>query len=164
MYLKTLLEVAMTNLSHTEITKQNIKEAFWKLYTQGGISKVSVTQICKLAGYNRSTFYTYYQDIYEVLDAIEETVIPTNSFKEDLLIPLMHCQDETALLHQIIVFFESHSPYLPVLLGEYGDPLFRQKLLARLTPLLHDFFLIIPTMTNNLFIFLNTKMQQSYLL
>lgn len=124
----------------TDITKQNIEEAFWQLYKPGGMSKISVTQICKIAGYNRSTFYAYYEDIYAVLNAIEEKIIPTESFKEELLLPLMHCQDEKALLEKVLSFFELHSPYLPVLLGEYGDPLFRHKLLTRFSPILHSYF------------------------
>ena len=34
----------------------------------------------------------------------------------------------------ILEFFEKNKTYLPVLLGENGDPHFRQKLLKKLTP------------------------------
>jgi len=125
----------MIGLSDLTITKQNILEAFWKLYAQGGISNVSVTKICKLAGYNRSTFYAYFQDIYEVLDMLESLIITPESFEKDLLLPIMNSSDEKALLKELLYFFEQYTPYLPILLGEYGDPKFRQKLLTKLTPI-----------------------------
>lgn len=84
-------------------------EAFWKLYATGGMSKVSITKVCQIAGYNRSTFYAYFKDVYDILDTIEG----------------------------LLVLFELLSPYLPVLLGPTGDPLFRKKLVLHLKPLLH---------------------------
>lgn len=125
----------MSNLSASEITRQNILEAFWKLYEIGGIGNVSVTKLCKLAGYNRSTFYAYFQDIYEVLDTIESKLITPESFEKDLLLPLMKSPDEEMLLKELLLFFERHNPYLTVLLGENGDPRFRQKLLQHITPI-----------------------------
>lgn len=117
-------------------TKQNIIEAFWKLYSTGGMAQVSVTKLCKIAGYNRSTFYAHFQDVYDVLETLEEHLIPAEDFKNNLLIPLIHCQNQTVLLKKIIHFFEIYSPYLPILLSDYGDPLFRQKLLKKLTPII----------------------------
>lgn len=51
--------------------KLEIREVFWRLYTAKPISKISVKDICALAGYNRGTFYRYYSDVYEVLESIE---------------------------------------------------------------------------------------------
>ena len=128
----------MTGLSSSKITKQNIIDAFWRLYAESGISNVSVTKVCKLAGYNRSTFYAYFKDIYDVLETIESNLITPEDFKEHLLIPLMHCQDDALLLKEVLHFFEIHSPYLPILLGEYGDPHFRHKLMQSFIPVVHD--------------------------
>lgn len=95
----------------SQIPKQNIMEAFWKLYAEGGMNNVSVTKVCKLAGYNRSTFYAYFQDIYAVLEAIEISLITPEDFKEHLLLPLIHCHDFSQLLKKFIAFFERHGPY-----------------------------------------------------
>ena len=40
-----------------ENTKQNIEDAFWSIYVEKDISKISVMEIIQKAGYNRSTFY-----------------------------------------------------------------------------------------------------------
>ena len=51
-----------------------MREAFWRLYAAKPISKISVKDICALAGYNRGTFYRYYSDVYEVLESIENEI------------------------------------------------------------------------------------------
>ena len=81
---------------------------------------------CKKAGYNRSSFYTYYADIYEVLDEIEEEVI-TNV--------LEHGTKES-ILTLIVRMCDAKSQYLTILLGDRGDPAFRSKLLKRIEPIL----------------------------
>lgn len=130
----------MTYSAATELTKQNIIDAFWQLYEKGGMNQVSITKICKKAGYNRSTFYAHFKDAYDVLETIETRLLPPEAFKTALLIPLMHSENPTELLNGLIELFDRLSPYLPVLLGENGDPLFRKKLFAALTPTLYEIF------------------------
>lgn len=53
-------------------TKRAIRESFLKLLDEKPIEKISVTEICQLAGINRGTFYTHYSDAYDLRDSIEE--------------------------------------------------------------------------------------------
>ncbi|WMJ86649.1 TetR/AcrR family transcriptional regulator [Anaerocolumna sp. MB42-C2] len=129
----------------TRITKQNLIDAFWKLYCKKTIDKITVTEICTLAGYNRSTFYVYFKDVYEILDVIENQVITADEFKRIILDQLLNNKDRKDLLRQLIQLFENNKDYLPVLLSEKGDPYFRQKLLKKLFPALISFF---PDITN----------------
>ena len=57
-------------------TKQDLIDAFWALYCQKRIDKITVKEITQKAGYNRSTFYEYFIDIYDVLEQIETAIIP----------------------------------------------------------------------------------------
>ena len=41
----------------TAQTKENLMEAFWQIYCEKRIEKVTVKEITAKAGYNRSTFY-----------------------------------------------------------------------------------------------------------
>ena len=59
----------------TEQTRKNIVMAFCKLYEQKPIEKISVKDVINLAGYNRSTFYEYFTDVYALLKYIEDDVI-----------------------------------------------------------------------------------------
>ena len=46
--------------------------AFVKLLQEKDLSKISVTDICKLADVNRTTFYANYIDIYDLADAVQK--------------------------------------------------------------------------------------------
>ena len=53
--------------NNTEIiskTKQDLIDAFWCLYCEKRIEKITIKEITVKAGYNRSTFYEYFTDIY----------------------------------------------------------------------------------------------------
>lgn len=129
----------MTLSSTAKITRQNLIDSFWRLYCKKSIEKITVKEICALAGYNRSTFYVYFKDAYEILEEIEEQTITVEDFKKIVIKNLFYgnlFQDhrKKAILKAILEFFEKNKTYLPVLLGENGDPHFRQKVLTKLTP------------------------------
>ncbi|MEO1816938.1 MAG: TetR/AcrR family transcriptional regulator [Acetobacterium sp.] len=129
-----------TTLSSTaKVTRQNLIDAFWLLYCKKSIDKITVKEICDVAGYNRSTFYVYFKDTYEILAEIEEQTITVEDFKSIVIKNLfygnlLHDHRKKAILKSILEFFEKNKTYLPVLLGENGDPHFRQKVLKKLTP------------------------------
>ena len=58
---------------HTDqsnLTKENLREAFWQLYAHNSISRITVGAVCEKAGYNRGTFYLHYDDKFALLDAL----------------------------------------------------------------------------------------------
>lgn len=59
----------------SEATKQALQEAFWELYKNKSIEKISVREITERAGYNRGTFYLYYKDVYDILEQSEQLLI-----------------------------------------------------------------------------------------
>ena len=103
----------------TEQTRKNIIHAFCRLYEEKPIEKISVKEIIALAGYNRSTFYEYFADIYELLEYIEDDVIEYMkagmSYKT---------KTQTALLN----LFSAKEDYLKVLLGTFGSVHFQDRL------------------------------------
>ena len=59
--------------------------AFWQIYETHTIEEISVRDLCKRAGYNRSTFYLYFSDKYDLLDkAVEELLAPGRALLESL--------------------------------------------------------------------------------
>lgn len=56
-------------------TKSHIYDAFVKLREKKPIEKISVTELCKSAGINKSTFYDHYRDIYDLSDKIETQIV-----------------------------------------------------------------------------------------
>ena len=46
--------------------------ALFKLMSEKSINKITVTELAELANVNRATFYLYYQDIYQMVQSIED--------------------------------------------------------------------------------------------
>ncbi len=53
-----------------------ITQAFFKLLENNDFDKITVSQIIKKAGVNRSTFYRHYVDKYEILEHIKQITLP----------------------------------------------------------------------------------------
>lgn len=53
-------------------TKLKIGEAFMSLLETKDIRKISVSDICKIANINRSTFYSNYLDVYDLADKLRD--------------------------------------------------------------------------------------------
>lgn len=54
----------------TQYSKRIIRESLFQLIKEKPLEKISVTEICKTADVNRSTFYSYYTDIYDLHEKI----------------------------------------------------------------------------------------------
>ena len=53
-------------------SQQRMESAFIKLLQNTGLNKISVTDICAMAEVNRTTFYSNYEDIYGLAEAVEK--------------------------------------------------------------------------------------------
>ena len=55
-------------------SKKRIKNALVKLLQQYELNQISVTDICKIAEVNRTTFYANYIDIFDLADAVQKSM------------------------------------------------------------------------------------------
>lgn len=55
---------------NTKNTRMNIYNAFITLRKKKSLEKLTIRELCDTAGINRSTFYAYYHDIYDLSDKI----------------------------------------------------------------------------------------------
>ena len=118
-------------------TRQNLIDAFWLLYCEKKIEKISVKDITSKAGYNRGTFYEYFTDVYDVLEQIENALIPTLEKLPPVTTPT------SSLGMPLDAFFElykTNNKYYSVLLGENGDPAFASKLKNSIKPIIMQIF------------------------
>lgn len=106
-------------------TQQAIKDAFWSLYKQQKIETISVKDITTKAGYNRSTFYVYFKDVYDVLEQIESELMPGVA---DLPSIDFSQQVHADVMENMMTIYEKNGDYYSVLLSEKGDPYFATKL------------------------------------
>lgn len=107
----------------TAQTKENLMEAFWQIYCNKRIEKVTVKEITTKAGYNRTTFYEYFTDVYDVLEQIENSVLPSHQ----ALTPHNPTDISTTSLpiDALTKIYEKNKKYYVVLFGDNGDPSFQ---------------------------------------
>ncbi|MCR5665252.1 MAG: TetR family transcriptional regulator C-terminal domain-containing protein [Eubacterium sp.] len=103
----------------TKYTKTVIRDAFYELLLEKPIKKITVTDICKLADINRSTFYTYYEDVMALSESIQDELfenvlvsITTDHWYEDLL-----------------KLIDENKDVCSALIGPYGDASFLKHLI-----------------------------------
>ncbi len=58
-----------------EKTENAIKNAFIQLRSQKALEKITIKELCEKARIHKSTFYSHYQDIYELSDSMETEVV-----------------------------------------------------------------------------------------
>ncbi len=117
----------------TAMTRQRIIDAFWHLYENSPIEQIRIKEIAGTAGINRSTFYQYFNDIYDIRRQEEDRIIAYILEHKDLATPDTGFQDA---ISGITEMYQHNGRYICILLGEHGDPSFSIMLKDRL---LHKF-------------------------
>ena len=102
----------------TQYSKRMIRESLYTLMKEKPLNKISVTEICQRADVNRSTFYTYYTDIYDlhqkilkeffslqktVIKHIKESIMSKNSINDIML------EDYYEIIHYYLSIVKEHS-------------------------------------------------------
>ncbi|WP_125713433.1 TetR/AcrR family transcriptional regulator [Companilactobacillus kedongensis] len=63
--------VGVKNNRRARYTKKMIQETVLDLLEDKPINNITVTEVCRQADVNRTTFYRYYDDIYQCVDDVE---------------------------------------------------------------------------------------------
>lgn len=58
------------NNKRKRLSQEKIEKAFVTLLQGKELNQITVTDICKMTGLNRTTFYNNYLDIYDLADKI----------------------------------------------------------------------------------------------
>ena len=101
--------------SRTELA---IQEAYWELY-ESGAGRITIEDVCRLAGIHRSTFYYHYSNVDSILESIKDKQMrllqdlfeSTGGYDVDFESFIPGFQD----------LFDSNERYLVPLVLEYGD-------------------------------------------
>jgi|GEM_PF-4895118 len=124
----------LEKLKKTEKTKRKLKHAFIKLYKEKKrLDDITVIELCELSDCTRTTFYAYFNNIYDLLQEIENellSMIDAILSKRDLNAIKNYKMGEEIpnIYQQTYEHLAEYSDYYSVLTGEYGDPLFVYKL------------------------------------
>lgn len=122
--------------SKTERTRQSIIDAYVQMMREMPYEKITVTELRRRVGIVRSTFYVYFPSTYDVIDEIERTVLAKTN------IALTRSNGPTGdrlhtprcMVEWLQACYECRD-YITTLLGEYGDPYFKGKMVYQLAAL-----------------------------
>ncbi|WP_040196526.1 TetR/AcrR family transcriptional regulator [Candidatus Soleaferrea massiliensis] len=113
------------------VTKLMIRKAFTSLLSKKPIQSISIKELCELAGINRGTFYAHYQDIYALLEEIEEEMyLDFKKALEPLLTGSTMEGNPVEICMEIFAFLKDNSDMCIIMLGDYSDKQFVSKLLG----------------------------------
>ena len=113
----------------TKMTKKLIHEAFLELLEHHAIEKISVTDICKVADVNRSTFYAYYNDVSELLREIENEVLSQVPVPQDAQVIYTDNKAYLDLLEKFFIYVKDNERLFNILITKSGNGYFNQKLI-----------------------------------
>jgi AcrR family transcriptional regulator len=119
----------------TERTKATLMDAFWQLYRENDIRKISIKDITEKAGYNRSTFYQYFVDVYDLLSQIEDSLVQAivDNVKASFV-----SKNGNDFIAQLAGLYDLKGEYISVLLSKNGDPALAEKLKSALSFIIID--------------------------
>lgn len=123
-------------------TKKLLLRSLTKLMLEKKINKITVTELTELADVNRSTFYLYYKDIYDMIDKIETEMFDEFSNQlEKLYISDPNRESTLSFFVFVFEFVRENADICKVLLGQDGDYTFLNKfkeaIMASQPPIMH---------------------------
>lgn len=105
-------------------TRQALIDSFWRLYQTKRIEKITVQEVVDGAKVYRSTFYEYFRDVYEVLETIEDTLLKRF---ESMRSKTCSADDLTAMVDDVLSFYEANGAQIAHLLSPNGDAAFTAR-------------------------------------
>ena len=109
-------------------TALRMNEALLALLEQKDLEYITVKELCRQAGVNRSTFYLHYNDIFDLLAAVEQELFdeiyaavhihPVSSFEQEGL----------AFIEEVFSILYDNQEICAALVGPHGDMAFLHRI------------------------------------
>ncbi len=111
-----------------KLTKKLIQDAFLELLEKRPLAKINVTEICRLADVNRSTFYAYYNDVQELLHEIENDVLSQIPVSKQLPAMTTDNKEFLRLLEKLFSYVKQNERLFKALIIKTDSNAFTRKL------------------------------------
>ncbi|HHV59731.1 MAG TPA: TetR/AcrR family transcriptional regulator [Clostridiaceae bacterium] len=110
-------------------TRMVLKESLINLLEKKDISKITIKEICDDADINRATFYSHYNDQYDLLRKIEDELLNNVSDYIEALYKADNSRDDVSLVEEIFEYIKQNGKLCRLLLNERGDLNFQKKVM-----------------------------------
>ena len=118
----------------TSATRKTFVDAFCSLYLHTPIEKITVQEIVRRAGYNRSTFYQYFRDVNDLLTYLEDEIIENIREKVDMNFDQIDFAD--SFICSFSSLHEETEKYVAMLLTNPDSTKFTQRVKTAMMPVL----------------------------
>ena len=112
-------------------TQRHIRRVFLNLYEKKGIDGITITNLCTDAGIVKSTFYTYFDDKYSVLEEIERDLLSNlaevNNDLENLQLTPVLLGEPLPQAARTVDYIQEHLREFQGIMGPKGDPSFETR-------------------------------------
>jgi AcrR family transcriptional regulator len=105
-------------------TRMALRESLLSLLQSNPINRITVSRVCDQADVNRSTFYLYYKDAYDLLEKIEEELYEE---LDSTIAKFLDTLPSVDILRRIYEIIYKNRDLCRVLFGEFGDKAFLSK-------------------------------------
>jgi AcrR family transcriptional regulator len=106
-----------------------LKESFIKLLREKDISKITIKEICDNADINRATFYTHYNDQYDLMRKIEDELFENIHSSLSDYIANKTDFNLVKTLERIFDYIKENAELCKLLLSERGDLNFQKRVM-----------------------------------
>jgi AcrR family transcriptional regulator len=118
-------------------TRMILQNSLIDLMKKRPISKIGIKEVCALAGVSRSTFYTHFKDVYDLLDQIaEEAFLRAEEIMHTYGIARITRRQILDTTQSVFQFIAENSGLLQVLLSENGAPGFQRRFFQKFVEML----------------------------
>lgn len=120
--------------ARTRYTKKVIKESFFELLKENPLNKITVKSICDKSEINRTTFYRYYSDPFDLMEKIESELI--DSFR--LYTRDAEYKNLTQIVDGMMDAVKLNQDIYTLLISDNGDVTFINRILSSSYELFKD--------------------------
>ena len=115
----------------TKFTKKAFKDSLLELMKTSPIRDIPIKAICAGAGVSRSTFYTYYNNPFDLLYEIQNETLANFEAKFGKVTHKFDLQETRNFYEETLRYIAENNDSIRVLLSENGDPEFVKKIIER---------------------------------
>ncbi len=110
-------------------TRAQLRAGLARLMQKKNIREITVTELVDEVDINRSTFYLHYEDIYQMLESIEQEIMEEirTSITSNPIEPLTSTDKAQSFLVHIFTYLEENREICKALLGPHGDMAFVEQ-------------------------------------
>ncbi len=110
-------------------TKMVLRESLTKLMQEKPVSRITIKELCEDADINRATFYSHYNDQFDLLKKMEQEIIDDINSYLDSISFVTNNSYALEVMTKIFEYIKENAQICRVLLGTNGDIEFQKDIM-----------------------------------